>query len=611
VNIPAPRGFDRTGVAAAGPSQSATVVEHTADHLLSGVARQTQGRPIQWHLVLFGVGILVPLLIVAAIMAIHLASIERTRFQHDALLHARNISNDIDRELDATIAMAQTLALAPSLQRGDFAAFDAYAREIQKTRGNVVVVRDLAGQQLVNIRLPYGVRLPLSTDPELVRAAQLAVETRRPVISDLLIGVIVKSLLVVVNVPVIKDGEPVYVINLTLTPERILAALTAREIPPGFTAVVLDGSYKIVARSVDHEKSVGLQSSLNPEETGVGAEGTWVGIGRNGEPISSAYSRTKLANWRVAVAVPTTTLEAPLHRSLLFIAALGAIGLCVSFLLALLYGRRLSRAMQELASGAASLSRGDLIARIKGGVREIDGVGDVLSAASRDLRRQAHERDVAQSLLRESEERVRRMTEEALHNSEEQLRLLVDSVKDYAILMLDRNGVVATWSKGAERIKGYSADEIIGRHFSQFYPPEDVAQGKPQRELEIATAEGRSEDAGWRLRKDGTAFWAEVMITPIYDAGGKLTGFSKVTRDVSDRRKAEQKFKGLLEAAPDAIVIVNQTGDIVLVNAQTEKLFGYTRAELVGQKIELLLPRRYHAKHPSHRDQFFAAPKVR
>jgi hypothetical protein len=166
-------------------------VEQTAGYLLPGApAKQARSRPIQWHLTLFGVGILVPVLIVSAMAAMHLAAIERARYQHDALVLARNIADDIDRELGTTIAIAQTLALAASLQRGDFAAFDAYAREIQKIRVNVVVVRDLTGQQLVNIRLPYGARLPLSLDPVLSRAAGLAVETRRPVITDLLIGAV-------------------------------------------------------------------------------------------------------------------------------------------------------------------------------------------------------------------------------------------------------------------------------------------------------------------------------------------------------------------------------------------------------------------------------------
>ncbi len=121
----------------------------------------------------------------------------------------------------------------------------------------------------------------------------------------------------------------------------------------------------------------------------------------------------------------------------------------------------------------------------------------------------------------------------------DQLALLVSSVVDYAILMLDATGKIVTWNEGAERIKGYTADEIIGRHFSIFYPPEDARSRKPDWELEIAKREGRYEEEGWRLRKDGTRFWANVVITALRDESGKLRGFGKVTRDLTERRRQE------------------------------------------------------------------------
>jgi PAS domain S-box-containing protein len=175
-------------------------------------------------------------------------------------------------------------------------------------------------------------------------------------------------------------------------------------------------------------------------------------------------------------------------------------------------------------------------------------------------------------------------------NSEERFRLLLESIKDYSIVMLDPGGFVTTWNKGAERITGYRSDEMVGRHFSNFYPQVEVAQGKPEHELAVAVAEGRCEDDGWRVRKDGTKFWAEVVVTPIHNDSGELSGFSKVTRDVSGRREAERKFKNLLEAAPDAMVVVNQAGDIVLLNLQAENQFGYRRDELLGQKVTNIIP---------------------
>ena len=135
----------------------------------------------------------------------------------------------------------------------------------------------------------------------------------------------------------------------------------------------------------------------------------------------------------------------------------------------------------------------------------------------------------------------RRRAEEALRESEERFRLLVQSVKDYAIFMLDPDGYVATWNEGAQRIKGYTAAEIVGRHFSAFYQEEAVASQFPQYELEVASREGRFEDEGWRVRKDGTLFWANVIITALRNDAGELVGFAKVTRDLTERRKAQER----------------------------------------------------------------------
>jgi len=120
-------------------------------------------------------------------------------------------------------------------------------------------------------------------------------------------------------------------------------------------------------------------------------------------------------------------------------------------------------------------------------------------------------------------------------------QLMVESVRDYAIFMLDPNGHIASWNRGAQRIKGYSADEIIGSHFSIFYSAKDVASGKPEWELEIAARDGRFEDEGFRIRKDGTTFWASVVFTAVWDDDGTLLGFAKVTRDLTERRAAEQR----------------------------------------------------------------------
>jgi PAS domain S-box-containing protein len=143
----------------------------------------------------------------------------------------------------------------------------------------------------------------------------------------------------------------------------------------------------------------------------------------------------------------------------------------------------------------------------------------------------------------------RRQNEERVRLSEERFRLMVESVRDYAIFMLDPEGRIATWNAGAQRIKGYLAHEIIGQHFSRFYPREDIDSSKPAYELRVAAREGRFEDEGWRLRKDGTRFWANVIITALREPGtGRLVGFAKVTRDLTERRRNEEERVRLAQA---------------------------------------------------------------
>ena len=150
-----------------------------------------------------------------------------------------------------------------------------------------------------------------------------------------------------------------------------------------------------------------------------------------------------------------------------------------------------------------------------------------------------------------------------LGQSEERFRLLVESVVDYAIFILDPQGYITSWNAGAQRLKGYSADEVIGNHFSIFYPPELVAKGHPQHELEIAEAEGRYEEEGWRIRKDGTKFWANVVITALRDNKGDLTGFAKVTRDMTERRHAEELLERRVE---------ERTAELAATNRRVEAL---------------------------------------
>jgi formate hydrogenlyase transcriptional activator len=171
----------------------------------------------------------------------------------------------------------------------------------------------------------------------------------------------------------------------------------------------------------------------------------------------------------------------------------------------------------------------------------------------------------------------RKQAEADLRQSEERFRLLVEGAIDYAIFMLDPQGRVATWNSGAQHIKGYTADEILGQHFSKFYPQESIERGKPQHELEVAAAQGRFEDEGWRIRKDGSRFWANVIITALRGQNGQLIGFSKVTRDFTDRKRAEES-------------LVLELGKAVLANPDIRQMLSAIEASL-----QRLIPHDYAA----------------
>lgn len=190
----------------------------------------------------------------------------------------------------------------------------------------------------------------------------------------------------------------------------------------------------------------------------------------------------------------------------------------------------------------------------------------------------------------------RRATERRERELQGRFRQLVESIQDYALCTLDVDGRISSWNSSAERLLGYTEAEILGRHFSCFYATEDAAAGQPQRALETAREQGRSEEEGWRLRKGGSRYWANVIVTPIRDAAGQLLGYAKISRDLSERLRAGKALaeaqrlrEAILEAAPFSIIATGPDGTIRSINTTAERMLWYRREELVGRATLALI----------------------
>ena len=228
----------------------------------------------------------------------------------------------------------------------------------------------------------------------------------------------------------------------------------------------------------------------------------------------------------------------------------------------------------------------------EGELRHVRKDGSEMVVASRQVLRQSTggRRRAVLEINRDVTEA--RRAQDRLKESEERLRLMIEGVQDYAIFMLDVDGVVVSWNAGAERMKGYRSEEICGQHFSRFYPPQDLEAEKPAEELRTAAAVGRVEDEGWRVRKDGSRFWASVVITALRDGGGVLRGFAKVTRDFTERRRTEARLEylaRLLDYVNDAIIATDENLVLTAWNSGAERLYGWRAEEVIGRTtIEVL-----------------------
>jgi PAS domain S-box-containing protein len=484
------------------------------------------GLSLRGYLVLNVLAILIPGLAFASILFFRYYTAELARIDADLQSNARELALALDRDLEGQQYTLQTLSIAQLVAARNFEAFHRQASRVRGFTGVDVLLRDRAGQQLLNTRVPYGTPLP---PPYRTDGDEEVIKTRKPYVTNLVIGGVVQRPLYAVTAPVLENGEVAFFLHFSLELQRLVGILRAGT-DPSRVAGIFDRNFKIMTRTDGLPDAVGKPA---PESFIAHAttanEDVWLGVNTSGEKVRLGFARSQVAEWWIWVSIPEATVQNSLRRALWAPAALGVLltglGLFVAYLLA----RRFSSATASLSASAAALGRGERVVARPLPVREFNEVGRELEAGS-----------VARAEL--EIQLVRKATQE----SEQKFQMLVQGVTDCAIFMLDRDGNVTNWNPGAARIKGYSDEEILGRHFSCFYSEEDRRRELPAKALRTAVEAGKYEIEGWRVRKDGTRFWASVLIDPIFQHG-KLVGFAKITRDITEKREAQRQLESARE----------------------------------------------------------------
>src|SRR5215831_4903700 len=478
------------------------------------------GISLRGYLGLIVISILAPVLLFAGILFSRYYATELASIEEQLRNNARELALGIDRDLQGQLYTLQALSVAQTIRNRDFEAFYQQAARVRDLTGFDILMRDRSGQQLLNTRVPWGTPLPV----EAVPGDAEVIATKKPFISGVFVGAVARRPIYTMTVPVIEDDQVAYFLQLSLELQRLLDVLNAN-ILPDRTAAIVDRNSMFMARTRQFDRFVGHRAPEGFVVHQSENEGTWQGSDAEGELVRGGFARSKLAGWQISVAIPELVVQSSLRNVLWALAMLGAALTIAAIIVAYLVGGRLSRAIGALAAHADALGRGAPVPIESLPVREFDQVNKQLVAAG--IRR---------------EELERRLVAQARRESEQRFQQLVQGVTDYAIYMLDPQGRISNWNTGAARIKGYSDQEVIGQHFSMFYTDEDRKTGLPARALRTAEMEGKYEAEGWRVRKGGERFWANVVIDSVRDAAGRLVGFAKITRDVTEKRETQRQL---------------------------------------------------------------------
>ncbi len=353
-------------------------------------------------MLIFGLLVLVPTLFIAGLITIRFAQSTRAFIEEKARDRALDVAVIVDHRLAQMITALRALATSPSVDEGDFAAFYDQAKQVLPSGDYVIAMRDATGQQIVNTFVPWGTPLPVSVDATLLRADNRVFDTKQPVVSDLYVGAVSRRPFLLVDVPVIRNGQVRYALNMAMQPETLRGWLP--EVDEGWLFAITDSEHLIIARSRDHEKFVGRRAAVEFTKQLTESSGTMVSRTLDGADVFTAYKKLGLAGWTIIVSVPIATLAEPVRQLWLTLAGLIVTAALASILAALAYSRLLGRELHALSAEAAAVAAENPVSLKTSSIREVDEVHQAIADAAVDL---AEGRAQQKVLLAELNHRVK------------------------------------------------------------------------------------------------------------------------------------------------------------------------------------------------------------
>ena len=528
--------------------------------------------PVRAYLLLLLVALVLPCLAFGGVLLAQVAQSERARVAAATLAAAERTADALDRELAGKTASLQALGASPSLTTGDLAAFETQARSAAAALGDPIVLILPSGQEAINTRLSPGEPPPRTSDFD---PAQQVFRTGRSVVSDLFTGAAARAPIITVNVPVLQGGTTPYVLALALSPERLAAVLREQALPKGWVISVVDSRDTVIARSSEQERYLGHLATADLRDNATGSDGTWTGTTLNGAGVLAAYDRLRLADWRVAVAVPLNRVERPLRELLLTLGAGGGVVVLLSGALAWAIARRIEVPLRRLALQAARLGRGEVTPDLGVlGLREADRVAAVLARSGRTLQ----ERGAALAA-----ERAR-------------LAALLEAVPVGLIFAEAPSGRIVFGNAQVQRILGHpvlmSANTDEYREWISYHPDGRQVEGH-EYPLALALAGEMRPTLKARYRcGDGTLVWMQFVAAPIRDEAGVVTGAVVATLDVDELERGREERARFAERLEQEVQ--ERTGQLEVALARLraeaesraqaeEKLRQSQKMEAVGQ----------------------------